>query len=377
MSHRYRIRSTVLLVTIALLGITACDNVFGPQPEFSPRLDRNQCDLPQDFLLSIIDQDAIPSIDDPVFVDPDSPFAEYLAPDDRVIGVMVNEQAYAIPHNVLWHHEIVNFDSEIGPLAITYCPLTGSSIAFSRGDLGEVEFGVSGLLFQNNLVMYDRVDAQSVWVQMQGDAACGPAEGTDLIQWPVVEMRWQVWLALNPATRVLGEDQNMEIARTYSNDNYPYGDYEEFSNDQFLYPAAMPELDRRRPVKERVLGVPAKGRDRPIAFPFEALEGMEGSHQMVPFLHGGQDAFVLWDDEARGGMAFFPRTLSGVSVDLRPSADGFVDQATGSIFSVDGQGRSGPLEDTELMPIRNAYVAFWGAWAVFQEGTELWLPDAS
>ena len=137
MYHRYRryeISSTLVLVTIPLLGIMACDDAFGPQLEFSPRLDRSQCDLSQEFLLSITNQDAIPSIDDPVFVDHDSPFAEYLAPDDRVIGLLVNEQAYAIPHNVLWFHEIVNFDTDLGPLAITYCPLTGSSIAFSRGE---------------------------------------------------------------------------------------------------------------------------------------------------------------------------------------------------------------------------------------------------
>ncbi|MFW6206494.1 MAG: DUF3179 domain-containing (seleno)protein, partial [Gemmatimonadota bacterium] len=248
---------------------------------------------------------------------------------------------------------------------------------FSRDNVGGVEFGVSGLLFKNNLVMYDRVEGQSVWVQMQEDAACGPSEGTELDRWPVVEMRWDAWLSLHPETRVLGQNQKNAITRSYGAENYPYGSYEDFSSDEFLHPAGMPELDRRRPVKERVLGVPPAGEDLPVAFPFGALTNMEGSRQVVPFDRDGQEALVLWDDEARGGMAFFPRTVSGATVDLAPTADGFVDETSGSVFSVDGQGRAGPLRDTELVPVRDAYVAFWGAWAAFQPDTELWLPAES
>lgn len=371
MDKRYR--SWMLLTALVpIVALPACDDTTAPRTEFYPRLDREECDLPQEFLLSLLDQDAIPSVDDPVFVEADDEFADYLAPDDRVIGLTVRGQAYAVPHNVLWHHEIVNFDSEIGPIAITYCPLTGSSMAFNRADAENAEFGVSGFLFKNNLVMYDRRTPSSVWVQMQGNSACGPAEGTDLSQWPVVEMRWDAWLALHPGTRVLGQDQNMEIARDYSAVNYPYGNYEDYSYDEFLYPARMPELDRRRPVKERVLGVPPDGEDAPIAFPYDALTGLEGQRQVIAFLHAGEEAVVLWDDEARGGMAFRPRTLEREAVDLAPSAEGFVDQATGSVFSVDGRGLSGPLADDELVPIRNAYVAFWGAWAAFHPDTELW-----
>lgn len=371
MDKRYR--TWMLPMTLVpVIAIAGCDDGVAPQTEFHPRLDREECDLPQEFLLSVLDQDAIPSIDDPVFVDPDSEFADYLAPEDRVIGLLVRDRAYAVPHNVLWHHEIVNFDSEIGPFAITYCPLTGSSIAFNRADAGNVEFGVSGFLFKNNLVMYDRRDPSSVWVQMQGDAACGPAEGTELSQWPVVEMRWDAWLALHPGTEVLGQDQNLDVGYDYSATGYPYGNYEDYGNDEFLYPARMPELDHRRPVKERVLGVPPAGEVLPIAFPFDALTGLDGPRQVVPFVHGSGDAVVLWDDDARGGMAFRPWTLSGEPVELEASSDGYLDRTTGSIFSVDGEGRSGPLADHRLVPIHDAYVAFWGAWAAFYPDTKLW-----
>jgi hypothetical protein len=41
-------------------------------------------------------------------------------------------------------------------LAVTYCPLTGSSIVFDRASVDGDEFGVSGFLWQNNLIMYNR-----------------------------------------------------------------------------------------------------------------------------------------------------------------------------------------------------------------------------
>lgn len=359
------------MVAFALVALAGCDDAIAPVGESSPRLDRETCDLPDEFFLSITNWDAIPSIEDPVFVDPESPFADYLAEDDRVIGLLVRGRAYAVPHNVLWHHEIVNFDTEIGPIAVTYCPLTGSSIAFNRTNADGEAFGVSGFLFKNNLVMFDRERPSSIWVQMQGDAACGPKRGTALTHWPVFEMRWESWLELHPSTRVLGQDQG-DIGYDYTADAYPYFDYEQYSFDEFLYPNGMPELDRRRPVKERVLGVLESRDDPPVAFPFDALTGLDGRRQVISFEHGGRDAVVLWDDEARGGMAFRPRTGSGESIDLRTTGEGFVDQTSGSVFTVDGRARSGPLAGESLVPIAEAYVAFWGAWAAFNENTELW-----
>lgn len=81
---------------------------------------------------------------------------------------------------------------------------------------------------------------------------------------------------------------------------------------------------------------------------------------------------VLWDDHGRGAMLFFSRTQGGQIVDLQPSPDGFLDQSTGSLFSVDGVARSGPLIGERLFPIADAFVAFWGAWAAFNPSTLLW-----
>lgn len=77
-------------------------------------------------------------------------------------------------------HEIVN--DQIGDhyFAVTFCPLTGSAIAWNRRINGRVsEFGVSGHLFNENLIPYDRNDS-SFWSQMHLEGIKGRNAGQQL-----------------------------------------------------------------------------------------------------------------------------------------------------------------------------------------------------
>lgn len=166
-----------------------------------------------------------------------------------MIGVLREGQALAVPHNILWFHEIVNFDRDGRSFAVTYCPLTGSSLAFDRAAVGGAELRVSGLLFDNNLVMYDRRENRSLWPQMNRQANCGANVGTRLSMVPVVEMRWARWKALHSDTKVVSS--RTPYARDYREGNYPYDDYEQRDNDRVLFD--MP-IDERRPRKNAFLG---------------------------------------------------------------------------------------------------------------------------
>ena len=105
------------------------------------------CIVPTDlFADGGVGKDGIPALTNPTLVEADR--AGYLTDDSRVIGLVIDGSAIAVPHNILWWHEIVNFRFSRS-LAVTYCPLTGSSMAFNRLSSGGGEFGVSGLLFQN------------------------------------------------------------------------------------------------------------------------------------------------------------------------------------------------------------------------------------
>ena len=318
------------------------------------------CEEFQTQVISAATRDGIPALTDPEMVTPDSPWVEFLLPTDRVIGLEVDGEFLAVPHNILWWHEIVNFN-DLG-LAVTYCPLTGSSMVFRRNVAQSAEFGVSGLLFQNNLVMFDRaaVDGEdSLWPQMLAGAYCGPEEGNQLSMFPALEIEWEDWQALHPDTRVLSSRTG--FSRNYT--RYPYGGYELEDNELTLIP--LETLDGRRPPKERVLGIPFAKGGGGIVFPFGALREVgDGSEDPV---------VVFWDGGAAAAMAYQPSTLTqDLTFEVRDGA--FVDVETGSQWSIEGRALSGPLQGERLSVIAEAYVSFWFAFSQFFPNSSLWLP---
>lgn len=356
---------------LALCG-AACSDTAGPGEEggdFFP----GECNLESRYLFSSpVGRGGIPILDNPEFISAEpSEDNEYLQDDDRVIGLIREGEALAIPHNILWYHEIVNLDGE-DPISVTYCPLTASSLAFRRDVTDGRRFGVSGVLFMNNLIMYDIGTGESFWPQMFGDARCGPREGTVLSRVPVWEMTWAGWRDLHPDTRVISSQVN--ISRDYAAN--PYGDYDSIESDEFLFPQ-MPPLDRRRPVKERVLGLPSNDRtgEPGIAFPFQALIDLPGSWTVVEASWEGEPVVLFWSDQRRGGGLFRPEhPLSGEPLTFQAlPAGGIVDDQTGTRWDVTGRGAEGALQGLSLPAVGEAYTAYWGAWAAFHPGTRLWL----
>lgn len=367
-SGRFPSRPALFAAALALAGCSADTIVGGLRDDGVP--DPGVCDLDPLFLFdSGVRRDAIPALTSPPTLagtDPD--LNQFLAADDRVVGIVVDDIAYAVPHNILWYHEIVNetFTGPSGALdvAFTYCPLTGSALVFDRAAAGGAEFGVSGLLYKSNLIMYDRTTELSLWPQMLGAASCGPSRGVGLDVLPSIEMTWNGWRTLHPDTRVV-----IGVGVNGPYDQYPYGDYED--DPEFDFP--MPALDRRRGAKERVFGVqdPDGGA---IAFPFETLDA-NGDWAVVPFASGLAQvpAVVFWDGSRRAAAAYLG-DVNGDPMTWVADGDGFMDEETGSRWSIEGIAIEGPLAGERLEPIERSFVAFWGAWYSFFPGTAIWGP---
>lgn len=373
------LRSTVWLsvgVLVGTLVLVGCDTgSFGDDNSGSGGFNLDNCTIQTDRLVDGgVPRDGIPSLDgftpgDDRLVEKDASSASYLEDDNRIIGLLFGDQALAVPHNILWHHEIVNVDDWAGQtFAVTYCPLTGTSLAFDRSVIDGAEFGVSGLLFNNNLTMFDRRDDESLWPQMNREANCGASVGTDLAMLPVMEMTWKKWRELHPNTKVISSETG--FSRNYTTSGYPYGNpdpessYERPNNDNLLFD--MP-IDDRRPPKERLLGIP--NGDGGLAVPFGELD--DGSEaRAVEVTVGGTDMVVLWRADAEGAMAYHPRTQSGQSLSLAVEDGRFVDE-TGRTWTLDGRAEDG---SARLEPVQTAYVAFWFAWAAdsFQSETRIW-----
>ena len=99
--------------------------------------------------------------------------------DDNVlmVGFFAASRPRAISHKVLDWHEVVNDNLDGLPVVINYCPLTGSAMLLEGSSQSpDPTFGVSGLLFNSDLILYD-LETDSLWSQMQRESVNG-ARGT-------------------------------------------------------------------------------------------------------------------------------------------------------------------------------------------------------
>ncbi|MFK7844637.1 MAG: DUF3179 domain-containing protein [Rhodothermales bacterium] len=332
-------------------------------------LNEDDCSIPVGQVVSGgVAKDGIPSLQNPTLVEAGSAAAVYLQPENRVIGVVIDGEPVAIPHNILWWHEIVNLDLQSSQLAISYCPLTGSSIAFDRAQHDGATFGVSGLLWQNNLIMYDRNTDETLWPQMLREGGCGTGRGQELTAFASSEMSWSGWQRLHPGTRVVSNATG--FTRNYTESGYPYGNYEEPDNAGTLF---TQDVNDDRPPKERVLGIPV-GQGGKL-YPFFELNATASASVVNDFVDG-RPVVVFWDNLSEGAVAF-ESVLNGNRFNFAVNGDQFVDQETGSTWDLQGRAISGEMMGTQLTPVAEAYVAFWFAWKAFHPQSEVWLASGN
>ena len=111
-------------------------------------------------------KDGIPALENPDMASIGSSDLDILTDEDLVLVYKSGSVVKAYAHPILDWHEIINDEINGEHIAITYCPLTGTGIGWGREINSEVTtFGVSGLLFETNLIPYDRL-TDSNWSQM-------------------------------------------------------------------------------------------------------------------------------------------------------------------------------------------------------------------
>jgi hypothetical protein len=205
-------------------------------------------------------RDGIPAIDRPQFVKPSE--ANFLRDEDRVLSVKIDNEVRAYPLRILNWHEIVNDQIGDHAIAVTYCPLAGAGIVFDRRVNGRKSpFGVSGLLYQSDLVMYDR-DTESLWPQLAMKTISGPMVGTQLRLLPSEDMKWAAWREAHPDGKVLSTATGH--SRDYVRD--AYADYARSSETMFPVRWTRSELGK----KDWVVGVIVNGQAK--AYPIELLK---------------------------------------------------------------------------------------------------------
>jgi len=231
-------------------------------------------------------RDGIPAIDEPRFVS--AAEATFLAADARVIGLALDGQARAYPISILNWHEVVNDRFGADGVAITFCPLCGTGMAFRAGTAAKpVRFGVSGLLYNSDVLLYDR-GTLSLWSQLLSKAISGPLKGRQLEALPVMHTSWADWRARHPRTVVLSRDTG--FPRDYGRD--PYAAYAE--SERIMFPVGR--TNRSLHPKERVIGISLGGAHK--AYPFVELDRSPGP---LADRVGGQAVTVEFDAAHRSG----------------------------------------------------------------------------
>jgi Protein of unknown function (DUF3179) len=169
-------------------------------------------------------KDGIPALDRPRFVRVAE--ASFLRPREPVIALMLAGRARAYPLQILTWHEIVNDVVAGVPVAVTFCPLCNTAIAFDRRVEGRtLSFGTTGNLRNSDLVMYDR-QTESWWQQFGGEGVVGRYAGTRLRTQPVRIVAWRSFRAQHPDGLVLS--RNTGYSRPYGEN--PYAGYDDVSS---------------------------------------------------------------------------------------------------------------------------------------------------
>jgi len=204
------------------------------------------------------ERDTIPALDSPRFLPPHE--VPGLEADDEVFVLTINGETRAYPLRVLVCHEIVNdrFGSEY--VTVTFAALTGSCLAFVGNESG---FGVSGLLYNSGLLLYDRA-TESLWSQLTGAAMSGERLGQTLTPIAGRRLTWSAWQDQYPAGRVLWPDTGREAE--YLGD-WPYGDYSTMR--EALFPFDINRNDFA--TKEPMVALALEGRAR--VWPLKSLQG--------------------------------------------------------------------------------------------------------
>lgn len=239
-------------------------------------------------------RDAIFALTNPEFVILDQ--SEGISGDERVLGVTISGISRAYPIRYLTVHEIVNDVIGSQHYAVSYCPLCGSGIAFatnldlSSGPLA-LNFGVSGLLYNSDLLMYDR-NTESLWSQISGHAVSGKLVGIELPRIPVRHTTLSKWREVHPDTQIMKPDGRFKASYRRN----PYPGYEK--SRQLYFPVNV-DVPKQFHPKEMVLGLKIDGIYK--AYPYSELEKL--GETTISDRLGGKRVTIEWDTQAWSAVA--------------------------------------------------------------------------
>lgn len=349
-----------ILIIMLILSIYGCDSVESNNINNEELNNNNDS---ENWLIPVNEvfdggpgKDGIPALTNPKLVGVNS--INFLVDEDLVIIVKEGAETRIYPHLILDWHEIIN--DKIGNLtfAITYCPLTGSGISWDRiVDGEETTFGVSGLLYNTNLIAYDR-KTQSNWSQMRLQSVNGAMISNFVKTYPIIETSWKTAKELLPDALVVSTSTGH--SRNYG--RYPYGSYRT-NHSSLIFP--VNNSDSRLNAKERVLGVISS--DSHKAYSILDFQEIKVFIDTI-----GNKNFLVYGDERNNLITAFELTDAYSDLTFSKSSLSLpyiIEDNLENHYNIFGESR-----DASKINLKSAkaFIAYWFAWAAFYPETELY-----
>lgn len=322
--------------------------------------------------------DCIVAITEPAYEAADSA-DEWLSGKHFVLSVRFSEDdVRAYPLNLIAYHEIVNDTINGTPVAITYCPLCHSGVAFERPVLDDepLEFRVSGRLYNANLLMVDR-QTGSFWNQIRGHVVAGPLLGRagTMHRIPTDLVFWEDWREAHPHGQVLSRPKQvagLREDRSIPAEQYVSSPYAEY----MMRPGVGFGVDTQRmdlnevAAKRLVFGVEVDGVAK--AYLDGTLEDAGWVHDTV-----GEVPVVVFrapSGEVRVFRRTHPHYRDGTApLTFTRHEAGWRDEQTGTIWSPNGHPVDGPLADAETSLAEiEVLSSYWFAWLLFHPDTQIY-----
>lgn len=303
------------------------------------------------------EKDGIPSLDNPLFIDVSD--AEYIQdPNALVLGFRSGDVLRAYPHDILDWHEIVNDEVDSNFVAISYCPLTGTGMAWNRQEGDDLNsYGVSGKLYNSNLILYDRI-SDSNWSQLLQKCINGSEIGNEPEPVWIIEMPWKEWKSMYPQSKVMSSETGH--LRNYG--FYPYGNYR---TDHNLLYFPINNEDNRLSRKERVFTTFENGITKAYAFSaFGDKLSMINDQGLV--LAGSTDHNFI--------VAYYPESTSGKPFELvlaNEDLPALFEDTLGNKWDIFGFATEGPDAGARLKTVQGN-MGYWFSFAAFYPEIQLY-----
>jgi hypothetical protein len=360
----------ILLFSASTFSQNGLDEILKSHPDWKTNFNKRTIEL-DELMLGGPPKDGIPAIFKPFF-ESQQEASGWLKDNEPVISLDLNGEAKAYPLSILIWHEIAN--DEIGgvPVAVSFCPLCYSALVHDRRINGVIPyFGVSGLLRNSDMVMYDNV-TESFWQQFTGEAIVGVMAGQTLKMIPSQIISFKQFKDAFPGGTVLSK--NTGYSRNYGKN--PYAGYDDINTTPFLFKG---EHDDRLPPNEKVVAV--KDGDMNIAYPYSitfkehVINDVVENKPIVIFHSEGAasalDDNIISDSKDVGSTGVFSALLDNQKLTFKYDDGDFIDNETGTRWDITGKGLAGKLSGRRLKKIKHGdYFAF--AWFAFRPNTKVY-----